>query len=915
MAEDHKANIAEYLRTKYTLPVEATDDDVIAYARQEAPDEIGAVEKAAYTNSVDRTPEEPQSLAGRAVARLDRAGSAINQGVENFSNLDIGEEFKNNKDPVESFAIASAKGLKKVTEIGKLIGSKFDSASTQVGDISNVLGKLDPGAKRVFDQATRPVSQVLEQGSELSPRTPMQTAFALLTLPFTEIEGIGNGIVNAGKRLASGVSSVAEKSVMGALRSPATRYPESKLAQRLEKLFSGSEGEGTFNIINKSSENAERQAIGKAHIADAEIAHGAAEEGQIVEKLSEDVSGIRHEQDKFLKAAELKKNAAVTDLSASLAENKEKKAALDAAEAANAENLKKAQESKKAQAASIQADLSVNKALNLLDKDSQGIYVGKELGRAKFEADTAVNMAYDKTMALGELVTADTRGLNESFGEMRAELVEKLKVNSEDTRAQKILGILEEGTTPPSMSKEVTNQLKSGADFIEHLKGKDVKLSDLMQLYSDLNELHREKHDRIYKQAKKLVMQHLRKYEDIPWNRAVIDSWDAARQAKIHVSMAFENKTIEPLLKMAWEGKPAALFNALVETPQSTMPLQNFMRIAPEEAKQVVRRESLSRGFSIVDSVDGKSVDNLNNWVNKIGEGNIDILHKGQDINALTALAESNDAIYSANKVSPGIKADINKIIEQNGELARDYAKKIDRINTVVSKNKESVFNKTRALHDAARQDIVARREKTVELIDRNLKDLESAFQIQAKVGERAADAGKMFVKKDRKGDVAADVAIGAGAATLVASGAAEMAGINVSKYIKGGAAMAVAAGLAKKSPRVMSNIYYSPVGRKIMERIASAPTTKEAALALLDLATALKNPGLYLTVKPVMKDKPALEGPKMPGLGKLEALRGRNAQEASMLNTPNEPPDEIKPNDDVELGTSENPGVIPQEL
>ncbi len=856
------------------------------------------------------TTEKPKkkSLLERGLNKLDSIGTEVNQNTEDWASRSLGDTL----DPVEQASVLGNKGLKSATDILRPAGEKLDSILGAFNQGSKILGKLSPKAKIALDSAMLPASKTIEETAAQIPRTPMQTAFLGLTLPFTELETMGNGIVSAGKRMVGKAASVSEKTIMGALRTPAQRYPESKLAQRLEKLFAGSEGEGKFNIINTSAENAERQAIGKAHIADAELAQGVKEEGQIVEKLTDEVAGVRQQQDKLLRAAELKKNAAGSDLSKSLGINSDKQARLEAASAMNEQQLNMATKSKSAQKAAIDADLALDKTFDLVDKDKKGIYVGQSLRRAKFEAEVAVSKAYKKTQDLGKLVTADTKALNEAFGDMRASLIEKLKVNPEDVRAQKILGVLEDGTTPPLLGRDFADSIKVDANVLKDIKGKDVKLSDLLQLYSDLNELHRDKGDRVYGEAKNLVRKHLRAYEEIPWNKAIIDAWDGARQKRMELNEAFENDTIKKLIDIAEEGTPASLFNQLISPKESTIPLQRFMKVAPKDVQVLVRRESLDRGLSAIDTIDGKSSANLEKWVGSVGEGNVELLHKGQDLDALQKLASANDSIFAANKASPGIKKEINDILEENGKLARDYAKRIDHTDAAVSRHKNSVFNKLRGIEDKAREDIQARRELTVELIEKNLGDLEKAFEIRAKPSVRAVDAGKMVINMDRKDDAAADLAIGAGAATLMASGVAELGGIHVSKYVKGGAAMAIAAGMAKKSPRVMSNLYYSERGRKIMERIASAPSSKDAAMALLDLAVALKNPGLYLTVKPQMNDKPGKEG---PNLGKLGVLRGRNRAEANQLNSPNETPDQLKAEDRLEMRDSEEDGEIPKEL
>jgi hypothetical protein len=65
MANDHKKEVAEYLRTKFTLPVDAKDDDIIAYARERDPKGLEEITKASYGTYKK---EESRSVVGELKA-------------------------------------------------------------------------------------------------------------------------------------------------------------------------------------------------------------------------------------------------------------------------------------------------------------------------------------------------------------------------------------------------------------------------------------------------------------------------------------------------------------------------------------------------------------------------------------------------------------------------------------------------------------------------------------------------------------------------------------------------------------------------------------------------------------------------------------------------------------------------------
>lgn len=936
--EDPKKQVARYLRTQYTLPVDASDEDVIRYARAESPEELGEIEKQAYSKyKVDVEPkveDKKKSLLERGMQKLDSLGTSFNQSVEDIANVDKNDKPGDSYQPhdvADSAIILGAKALRTTGEVGKVVGELGD-AGTET--INKQIDTLPNGVKQFvkYNPMLQGPKVLYNAASMMAPRTSMQAAFAVLT-SLSEIKAMGSDIMKAGKGLAARAASQAETTAMGAIRTPAELYPESRLAQTLERLFRGTDGEGRFGIVNKSKVNAETQAIGKLHIADMELADGAKQEAQIVEKLKHDVGELQGQQTNFLsssekqqagvlKAAELKKNKLSSDMTSSLDQNGKTLEQLEISASENAEALVKAQKSKEAASSALKADLAVDKALGLLDKDSAGVQVGRQLDYAKGEAYLAVDNAYNKAHALGKLVKADTSQLNTTFSKLRKDLTSKLKVNPEDTRAQKILGILEEGTETSMISDEgieslqgsLSKSVRKAAD--EKAVQKSKTLSDLMTLYSDLNVMGREKGDAVYTNAADEVRAIIRQHEEVPWTKAVIDAWDSARGTRMHLDQAFENNTVSSLLKTAKEGKPAQLFAELFDK-ESRIPLTRFMLAAPEEAKLIVRRESLGRGLLAVDNLSGKAVDNLNKFIETVGAGNIEILHAGQDLHTLRGLAEANDAVHAANKAAPGIKAQVATVIESNGKLIRDWAKKLDHTNAAleristsakkaVANNKVKVFEETKRLDDAARFDIRATREKTVERISASIDELEKAFAVRAKPSGRIGEAGKVVIDTMRSDDDNSSTMLGAGVGGLVLAQGADMVGMKgTSNAIRGIAGVSIAAGLVKKSPKVMSNLYYSDKGRALMQRIASAPSSKEAAIALLELGNAIKNPALYLLVRPKMNDKAPIKEElpvksSKPGLGKLEGLRGRNAQEASLLNEPNGLPQTPEPEEPI---------------
>lgn len=842
-----------------------------------------------------------KSILERGMNKVDQVGSAINQGVETFAAMDVVDDFKEEKDPVRSAAILGSKGLKKAADTAKPYAEKMDSILGAFQAGSSLLKKIDKKAAVTFDAGTHPIQALVENAAGLIPRTPAQAAFAGLTLPFAEIEGIGNAATNLGKKLMPKAAAQAEKTALGAMRKVSELYPESKLARMLDKVTEGSTGEQRFNLINESAVNTSERVLQKAGMEEAEMAAGDSLDTQITDKLKQDVDEINTVQ-ASLEAAE--KKGRLGTLESAMEKQQALREELLAKQAevkALAEEKHLATKMAEANKAAIEADIAVNKALGLANKDAEAMAVGRATEKAHYEAVKAVDGLYAKQRALGDLVTADTTALNESFGEMRRELVTKLKVIPEDTRAQKILGMLEEGTEESHLTDEgihgilKTKNLPKATKRNAEVAGQRAtkSLSDLMQLYSDLRVMSREKGDRMYSKAAYLVRKHIRTYEGVPWTKAVVDSWDAARGSQMHLTATFENKTVEALLKTAREGSPGTVFQKLIEhSDESTMPLSRFMKVAPEEARNIIRRESLSRGFDAINKAKpGKAAEALDAFIEKVGQGNVDILHKGTDLDGMYKLASYMDSSTRLADEAPTVARQIKTTQAAITDLIESTKKSLLDSDAVVSKAKNTAWDKTKKLSDAAYAARAAERVAVTERIAKGLEAIDKALPLRVKTSTRAGEVGELIFDGLRKDDDNSSTAITAGAGGLALSYGLHSMGFKQMGYATGGvAASGIMYGLAKKAPGAMSKLYYSEGGRALITKVASAPNPAEAAKALLELGDALKNPGAYLMIKPQMNDKPGQEPPKKPGLGKLEGLRGRNAAESKLINHPNDP-------------------------
>lgn len=891
---DYKKDVADYLRTQgsYDIPVDASDDDVIAYVREEDPDTLDRATKEAYGQPV--AVEEPKKKG--VMEKLDDIGSQVNQNTETYAAMDLKPL---EDDPDMTATIAANKGLKKVADVGKAVGGKIDSFKDKLEGVSNILGKLDPKAQAAFEGGMNPVTRLTNEASVLTPRTPMQAAFAGLTLPFAEIEGIGASITSAGKRLAGKAAAMGEKTVLGALRSPAQRFPESKLAKKLEKFFAGTEGEGRFNLINESAKNAKIREKGATRIPkEAEILLDK-EKAQITDKLKYDDAVLRGEQREFLDLAEQKKANLKTELHENLQEVRLSQDELRVQAAEARRNRKRALNIKRAQEAAIKADTSVDEAVGLANAGSRrGVLLGQKLESARLAALKDIEYTYEAANGLGDTVHVDLGGFVSDMGEQIVGLTDELAlISSKDKKAATILKTLKGGaeetaTAAGQKTAEIMGNLakvsKEAKASVDSIPTKPATLEKVFNAYKDLGDLYRSTDNPVYLQAQEALLKVIRNAEEGKGLMktsaskeealAAIKLWDSGREARMHLDAAFQHESLAGILEATKSKEPHAVFNMLLGK-NSGMTLERFAAVAPKEAQVIVRKESLRRGFAAVDSLDGKASENLAQWIRDTGVDNVEALHKGVDLESLKKLAAANDALHNADKVLPGLKKEVKGTVDSIDKLTKRYSEKKTLLDRAVQRNKQSVLKKERALHDQAWAEAKAAEKATAEKITADINALAKAFQIRAIPDRRAAGAGATYVGMNRRGDAVATGAMVGGGAAIAGGGIAQAAGYNVSGYWFGAAALSVAGGMTRLAPGAMSKMYYSPGGRKIMERIASAPNAQQAALALMDLANALKNPGVYLAVKPGMNDKPGTtpEKPK-PSMGKLSGLQKQAA-------------------------------------
>ena len=864
-----------------------------------------------------------------ALKKADDLGTSFNKSVDAIADVDKNDQPGDSYQPHDmgdAAIILGAKALRKTGEVGKAVGEGADAT------IDAIDKKIDDNLPWGVSHLTKihPLLQgpkmAYRAASMLAPRTSMQAAFAALTA-YTDIKAAGSAINAVGKtRLAGAAASKADKTTLGATRKVGEMFPESKLANMLDEVTQGSVGEQAFNIENKSAVNTSERILQKEGLEAAEEATLEGNLGQIKDKLKHDVSEIVSTQNAL---EESEKKARLSALDTATPEQQAlRKEVIDRQAQIKALAAEKNHAAKMAEAreAAIKADLAVDEAIGLANKDLAASSVGRIFGSAKYKAEKAVSVLYEKTRALGKLVVADTSALNESFGSLKDELLEKLKVNPEDVRAQNILAMLEYGTdTLKHISEEGLDAIRANDTLPQTTKKvadkmvqkKSKTLADLMDLYSDLNGLARDKGDRVYKQAKRLVRQEIRKHEDIPWTKAVIDSWDAARGAQTRMSVAYENKTLEGLLKVANEGHPGTLFKKLVESgADSTMPLTRFMEVAPEGAKNIVRRESLGRAYeSVQNAKPGEALKALDDFIEKTGQGNVEILHGGLDLDGLKKLAEFRDTVANIEKTTPEIAKQIKTTQKAITKIVEDTVGMLKSSREKVSKAKNSAWDAQHRLKESARASEVAELQASITRIENGIKAIDAALPVQVKESSRAGEVGRKVITGLRSDDDGSTKSITGGLGMIGVGYGLKAMGMTQMGYVTGGIGVAaVVHGLNKKAPRAMSQLYYSQAGRALMKKIASAPSARDAAMGLIELADAIKKPGAYAIMRPNMNDKnpeKQPEGKYRANLGKLSGLQARTEEEGAVDPFPegNYSPEELQA-----VGLSGPPGVKQQE-
>lgn len=169
MADTDPAHkVATYLRTKYTLPLEAPDEKIIAYARKQDPEGLSEITKKAYASMGGARPEEDsQPIEPTAMERIGQQADQFNQAIEERASQ--GEPASMALNFPGAFGRASVRGLEKVQEMA------------------------GPGI--VSDAASG-----LQVGAEMLPQTATQTL--MLGIPFEKATNLvgksGAFLVNKG---------------------------------------------------------------------------------------------------------------------------------------------------------------------------------------------------------------------------------------------------------------------------------------------------------------------------------------------------------------------------------------------------------------------------------------------------------------------------------------------------------------------------------------------------------------------------------------------------------------------------------------------------------------------------------------------------------------------------------------------
>lgn len=200
MADNHKSDVANYVRSKYGLPLSASDEEVIDYAHEKNPQEMEEITKA-----------------------------ALGPGMHMPSMADVGNMASAAYGKANSVA-EMVPGLKRLGEMGKWLGSTAQEGAKQVGETfgqdTNV-GRSAQAAASLVDF--------------LSPKDALGAGLAIAPVAGEALGGlskalkpVANALGGAGKALAG--SGAAEE--IAALGRGMTGVP----AKDLEYLLSHPEG-------------------------------------------------------------------------------------------------------------------------------------------------------------------------------------------------------------------------------------------------------------------------------------------------------------------------------------------------------------------------------------------------------------------------------------------------------------------------------------------------------------------------------------------------------------------------------------------------------------------------------------------------------------------------------------------------
>lgn len=808
------------------------------------------------TNITEKNVSEGPTLKDRAMAGVQAASETadeINTQTTRFAERDLSEA-----GPLEGIGILANRGLAGFTSGTRALGKLADKGALNTAiDLAvpdSIAGAfMGATVKKAIESKESGVSGELKEQGELIgsqlPRTPMQSVFLGVTTPAADVKGAVEGSSKVLKGLVK-EAALPKRTSMNALRSPAERFPESKLAKTLERFFRGTDGADRFNIANQAAVNKSKRVIQEEGIKEVENELGYLAEKQTEQTLKHEVKEAMSEQNTFLSSEKAKRKNVMSKLEDDLHPLRQKKTELADSAHKLAVEEQRALKVEKAQKAAIEADLAVDEALGLDDKAERGMQVSRDITGAIDKAKKKVNVFYDVGHSLAENVPVNPKDLDVALSAKLREAVSQITVLPEDKREVKLLTDLRSNlakfTTPEDKAKAIgfmelfkDSKSKIVSDIAVEQANKNIAtLSDLEKLYADLNDLARSRGDSSFAEARDEVLKIMRRIGESagPEDDAniAIKMWDRAREARMHLDTLAQNKTVEKIAALTGknaDGDPAKIMS-MVLGEKSEIPLVDFMRIAPENAKGVVRRESLRNGFEqVTKAPKGKAEETLNSFIKNIGERNFETLHNGMDSDSLRELAKAQDSLAEVERAAPEVKKQVDNTYRAMVDLIQKAKSEIKASKEASSANRQQTFDKLGKLQNLARKETIDTRQNTVDRIAKGIEEMDKALAIRAKSSQRVGEAGRIVVDTLRSDDKGGNTAFGAG---LVGEGLGAMTG---NQGIRNTSRLLLAYGIVSKSPRVLSNLYYSNKGRALMEAIASAPTTKEAAMGLIELA------------------------------------------------------------------------------